>query len=732
MQKIHRQKREPGENPGRSRRCMGVRNRRNSKPVWNFHAKEPEVERSPSQKNCKNFRSRYGGTRGTMRKTLCSKVGMTGLCLLFALGVNAIAADVQDLGVSEIALPPPTPADIAPSYEEILPSAWEGRGLSVAEVLSALPGIQSYRQGGMGSFQTVSIRGIAAKGVLICIDGIPMNDASGGAADLGTIDLNNIERIEIYKDRVPARFGGAGLGGAINFVTKRATPKTSGRFLASYGSHNTLEGSAQVTVSPKDSLNFAASVSARHSDNDYEFTNRNGTAYNPDDDFTDKRRNADFTEYSGNFAYRILHPENFFSTFTANLVYTKSGNPGQESSQTKVANFTGQSTQLGYRLEFPTLLNSVLLEAGLSGKFEKNVSASYYPLDFVGYSYPDYIQYGLAGYRLYPEIIGTVVLDRFEGTVRAAGSAEKWEARGSIREFGLSRYSASASASAELAMARWLAILAEGNLLKTFDDIDGGKFLMPTGTATIEDAEKRDLNLSGMVQLKLGQKKSFVGGNASFGRYYRQPQLMELYGVYRGVLSNPKLKNETATRFEIGGFVQTPSRKTTLRATYFSSFVENGIYWIASNNAIKAFNASKARIHGIELEAKSSPVPFFETTLRGTIQDPRDKGFVKMYNGKLLPGEPVHSYFVEGKFFLPFHLDLTFDASYRTRIFSDRINQTRQPATARYNASLGYSPWESTRLVFGVTNISDETYTNFYTPNPVPGREYRMTLIQKF
>ncbi len=667
-----------------------------------------------------------------MRKTLCSKTRKTGFALLFALCGNAIAADVQDLGVSEIALPPPTPADIAPGYEEILPNAWEGRGLSVAEVLSALPGIQSYRQGGMGSFQTVSIRGIAAKGVLICIDGIPLNDASGGAADLGTIDLNNIERIEIYKDRVPAKFGGQGLGGAINFVTKKATPGSSGRFLASYGSHNTLEGSAQVSVSPRDSMNFAASVSARHSDNDYEFTNRNGTAYNPDDDFTDKRRNAEFSEYSGNFTYRILHPKDFFSTFSANLVYTKSGNPGQESSQTKVANFTGQSTQLAYRLEFPTFLDAVLLEAGLSGKFEKNVSASYYPLDFVGYSYPDYIQYGLAGYRLYPEIVGTVVLDRFEGTVRAAGSAEKWEARGSIREFGLSRYSASASASAEFAATRWLALLLEGNLLKTFDDIDGGKFLMPTGTATIEDAEKRDLNLSGMAQVKIGKKNSLVGGNASFGRYYRQPQLMELYGVYRGVLSNPKLKNETALRFEIGGFVQTPSRKTILRATYFSSFVENGIYWIAGNNAIKAFNASKARIHGVELEAKSSPVSFFETTLRGTIQDPRDKGFVRMYNGKLLPGEPVHSYFVEGKFFLPFHLDLTFDASYRTRIFSDRLNQTRQPATARYNACLGYSPWESTRLVFGVTNISDETYTNFYTPNPVPGREYRITLIQKF
>ena len=669
--------------------------------------------------------------RGTMRKTLLSEAGKRLLVPVFAFGVNATAANVQDLGVSEIARPETTPADIAPGYEEILPSAWEGRGLSAAEVLSALPGIQSQKQGGMGSFQTISIRGIAARDILVCVDGIPLNDAGGGAADIGTIDLNNIEKIEIYKDRIPARFGGSGIGGTINFVTKKASPNTNGRFLASYGSHNTFEGSAQVSVSPKDSMNFAASVSARHSDNDYEFTNRNGTAYNPDDDFVDKRKNAEFSEYSGNFQYRILHPKNFFSTFGANLVYSRAGNPGHESSQTKVANFTGQSSQLNYRLESPLLWNGVFLEAGISGKFEKNVSASYYPLDFVGYSYPDYIQYGLAGYRLNPEILGTFTLNRFEGTLRVAGSAERWESRGTIQEFGLSRFSGNASASAEFAATDWLSLVLEGNMLKTFDDIDGGKFLMPTGTAIIDDAEKRDLNMSGMLQVKLGGKKSLVGGNASVGRYFKQPQLMELYGVYRGVLSNPKLKNETAVRFEAGGFIQTPSRKTVLRATYFNSHVENGIYWIAGNNAIKAFNAGKAFIHGVEIEAKSKPATFFEATLRGTIQNPRDKGFAKMYNGKLLPGEPVHSYFAEGKFLLPFHLDLTLDANYRTRIFSDRSNRIRQPATARYNAALGFSPWESTRLIFGIANISDETYTNFYSPNPVPGREYRISLIQR-
>lgn len=638
---------------------------------------------------------------------------------------------VQDLGSTEIVEPPPSPADVAPSYEEIKPDSWEGRGLSAAEVLSALPGIQSYKQGGMGSFQTVSIRGIAARNILICIDGVPVNDAGGGAADLGVIDLNNIEKIEVYKDRVPAKFGGAGLGGAINFVTKNSMSK-GGRVIATIGSHNSFEGSAQISATPKDSVQFSATLSARHSDNDYEFLNRNGTAYNTDDDFTDKRENAEFTEYSGNLQYRILHKGDFFSTISASVTHTESGNPGHESSQTKVAEFVGDNAQVSYRLEAPILWQSLLLEAGVSGKFEKNVSASYYPLDYIGYSYPDFIHYGLAGYRLIPELTGTLILDRFESSVRLGASAEKWEARGTIKDFGIARYTGSIAANGEFALTKWLSLFAEGNILKTNDEIDGGKFLMPTGTAIISDAEDRDLSFAGMVQAKFGKKDGWFGGNISIGHYYRQPQLMELYGVYQGVLSNPKLKDETAVRFEVGGFVQSPSKKSTLRATYFDTQLENGIFWTVSTNTMKAFNVDDASIQGIELELNSRPANFFETTIRGTIQDPRDESKVRMYNSKILPGEPVHSYYVEGKFYLPLHFDLALDVNYRTRIYTDRLNKTRQPPVTRYNAALGYAPWETTRLILGITNISDETYTNIFAPNPTPGREWHFTLLQKF
>ena len=645
---------------------------------------------------------------------------------------------MQDLGVSQVeSYAIAETENPGTDYMEISPSAWEGLGLSASEVISSLSGIQGYKQGGMGSFQTVSIRGIAARNVLICIDGIPLNDAGGGAADLGAIDLNNIERIEVYKDRVPAKFGGAGIGGAINFVTKDAlhsgkTPK--GRVIASYGSHNTFEGSAQVSAGFKDSMQFSATASMRHSDNDYEFDNRNGTLYNDEDDFRDRRRNAEFTEYSGSFQYRMLHGNGAFSILSASALHTQAGNPGMEDLQTYVAEFTGDMAQVAYRLEFPTIADVLLLTAGVTGKFEKNMSSSYYPLDKIGFPSNYFSEYGLAGYRAIPEISANLLLDKFEAYLRLAGSAELWESRGSLESFGLNRFAGSIAGNAEYCFTDWFSLFAEGNILKTYDDIGGGQ-VMTTGLETVDEATQRDLSLAGMVQAKFGKKNSWIGGNVSFGRFYRKPQLMELYGVYPGLLSNPTLKDESALRFVAGLSLATPKNRSVLRATYFENHVENGIYWVTTAYLMKAFNIDKALIRGVELELESRPVKFFQTVLRGTIQDPRDDGVDAGYKGNLLPGEPVHSYFAEGTFFLPYNLSAMFQATYRTRIFiSDRTNSSSslQPPVARYNASLAWQPWQKTKLMFTVDNISDETYRSIYTPYPAPGREYRFTLIQGF
>ena len=313
-----------------------------------------------------------------MRKTsLCIATRLRGCLTAYSrsgslLGVRVCAAVllasvssfseefIQDLGESSVyeTTSVEKPLQASSSYAEVLPEAWEGRSLSAAEVLAALPGVQYTRQGGVGSFQTVSIRGVSAKNIVVCMDGIPLNDASGGAVDFGSIDLNQIEKIEVYKDRVPAKFGGRGIGGAINFITKGSKPaesvlkpdeKKSGRVLLSYGSHNTWEASTQLLSRLTDSASVSASLSVRHSDNDYEFESNNGTPYNHDDDFTDTRRNAEFTEYSGLFKARVLHANGVFSTLNLNFSRSDGGNPGHDDYQTSVAGYKGDFVQMAYR-----------------------------------------------------------------------------------------------------------------------------------------------------------------------------------------------------------------------------------------------------------------------------------------------------------------------------------------------------------------------------------------------
>ena len=225
------------------------------------------------------------------------------------------------------------------------------------------------------------------------------------------------------------------------------TPR--GRVIASYGSHNTFEGSVQVSAGIKDSVQFSATASMRHSDNDYEFDNRNGTLYNDEDDFKDRRRNAEFTEYSGNIQYRMLHGNGAFSVLSASALHTQAGNPGMEDLQTYVAEFVGDMAQIAYRLEFPTIADVLLLTAGVTGKFEKNMSSSYYPLDKIGFPSNYFSEYGLAGYRAIPEISANLLLDKFEAYLRLAGSAELWESRGSLESFDLDRFAGSIAGNAE-------------------------------------------------------------------------------------------------------------------------------------------------------------------------------------------------------------------------------------------------------------------------------------------
>ena len=674
----------------------------------------------------------------------CSRYYVRAFATVLLANVFASSEEfIQDLGESSVyeTTYVEKPLQASSSYAEVLPEAWEGRGLSAAEVLAALPGVQYYRQGGVGSFQTVSIRGVSAKNIVVCMDGIPLNDASGGAVDFGTIDLNQVEKIEVYKDRVPAKFGGRGIGGAINFVTKGSKPaeavlkpedKKSGRVLLSYGSHNTWEASTQLLSRLTDSASVSASLSARHSDNDYEFESQNGTQYDPDDDYTDTRRNAEFTEYSGLFKARVLHASGVFSTLNFNFSRSEGGNPGRDDYQTSVAGYKGEFAQATYRAELPQLLGWLWLEFSLTGKFEKAVSHSYYPLDHLGYASSDFLKYGAAGYSLIPEVLANYSGEKIEANLRLSLDMSYYSGRGSSKPWNLTRYATTSSGDVSYNILKTLSVGGEGSALFIKDDIHGGEYVSPVLTKKLKSAKDRDVSFAGRGFVRYDAPDSRYGGSLSIGRLFRAPQLMEIYGVYPGMVSNPDLLDESALRFEVGGYYMIPKSQTVIRATYFQTSVKNAICWINSGNFLKPLNVGKSHIRGLEAELESKPKKWFTAILRATFQKTEDKSEEHYYNGKMLPYEPARSYYAEAKFDLPYHFDFIWTSEYRTKIFEDRTNRIKQPAVDLHHLSLGYNPFNKTRLVFALRNITDEKYRNVYTPFPTPGREYKLTLTQGF
>jgi outer membrane receptor protein involved in Fe transport len=96
---------------------------------------------------------------------------------------------------------------------------YHGRNISLNEVLQRVAGVRVKQEGGLGSKSTIAIQGLEGKRVQVYIDGNPLN-APDGTFGINDIPVQFIERVEVYKGVVPARFGGDALGGAVNVVTR--------------------------------------------------------------------------------------------------------------------------------------------------------------------------------------------------------------------------------------------------------------------------------------------------------------------------------------------------------------------------------------------------------------------------------------------------------------------------------------------------------------------------------
>ena len=149
-------------------------------------------------------------------------------------------------------------------------SNMRGTVSSVQDILVKTVGVTLRTSGGVGSSSRLSVRGLEGKRIGFFIDEVPMTDQTD-YIDYNDIPVDMIDRIEIYKGVVPARLGGASLGGAVNIVTREYPDKYAD---LSYGleSYNTHKVQAIFKRNLKEQgLTFGVGGGYTSSDNNYSF-----------------------------------------------------------------------------------------------------------------------------------------------------------------------------------------------------------------------------------------------------------------------------------------------------------------------------------------------------------------------------------------------------------------------------------------------------------------------------
>ncbi len=118
--------------------------------------------------------------------------------------------------------------------------------LVAGDVLKGLPGVDVQRTGSPGNRENIKIRGGLAAHTLVLVDGFPVNSPTLGSFDIGSLPVDDFERIEVVRGAQSALYGSGAMGGVVNFLPIRGEGETGYRLGIEGGSFGTVKGAASV------------------------------------------------------------------------------------------------------------------------------------------------------------------------------------------------------------------------------------------------------------------------------------------------------------------------------------------------------------------------------------------------------------------------------------------------------------------------------------------------------
>jgi outer membrane cobalamin receptor len=604
---------------------------------------------------------------------------------------------------------------------------------NLPDLLESVPGLSVIRLNGRNGYSVASVRGSTSSQVAVYVDGALANLQSEAAVDLSAIPVDNVERVEVYRGYIPARFGAQAMGGVINVVTKSPSePET----LLSLGSGS--YGRFKVSASRAERLGsgkFFAAVNYESSEGGYKYFNDNGTPYAPEDDYIGKRRDNTFENADALLKWEDAHWK-FKGAWIRRGRDLPLAAPGMDRRDGLPQRRGALIDTEKYELSAGHRQTSGVVDWGLSASYV-NQSKKY---DSRRGEAPSQIGGAYVSKSRYDG-------ERFSWALDANAAA----GRSHFLEFLLEGYSETLNVDGD-SLYQYLGgesdYAYEGFDFQLQDSIAldrAGSFVL---TPSLRWHKQ---NGSDKATWQIGLRKDFSRHwslKATGGTYSRAPNMYEQYGDGAFILpAGDSLSWEEGKQWDIGLWWEGAAGRADLYAgvTYFGRESRNLIEFdMESPRFARYRNIADSHVNGLELE---SGVEWgaWKLTASGTWLDavndtPDDSGAVR-FEGKRLPNRPewagtarLTRTFLKGSVYA--------EVQYSGANYGDSSEKIFFDSRTVWNAGIKYALSPAATLFFGVDDIFDqaEDWKLRAVENgparmlwyPTEGRYFYVTLEWKF
>lgn len=569
---------------------------------------------------------------------------------------------------------------------------FRGEAKTVADLVTAAPGVAVNRYGGLGQLATVSIRGSNADQVRVLVDGLPFNTGAGGGVDLSRIPPSWIGRLEIVRGAEGALYGPGAAAGVLNVVT-RHDEGSSWSAQATAGSFRTFGAAVDGSLGGRRWGLFGA-LSFDDTSGRFPYEHRPLQAV-PGSPSTAESRENNASRSGGLLAKGWAGVGDGRIDAILQLSAGRRGFPGTAYHLTPGDGqhdfLAGLVTRITY-----SLARGVHLLAGARAR-EDRLSVSAAPFPTVRQR--DYAGGGDVGLLW---LSGPSAL-----TLRAEAGFERLDVKDGG---GHERTELSLAVSEDLSL------------------LDGRLHLLPAGRW---DFLSPFSGLSG----KLGGTLRLVGPlsvRASAGRAFRVPSFAELHLTQGLILPNPDLVPERSWSFDAG--IVADGRFGVVSGGGFTHlYQELVVYEPSFSQRYKPFNAGKAIARGVEIEAASAPLgrARLSGSVAYTLLVTETRRGEEAILGKSLPHRSRHRLFARVAV-APAPFEAHVEVHYLSSQHLDLRNSPSQlvPSTFTINtgAAIPIARHPRVRLHAELRNVLDDRSLQDGYGNPLPGRMVLVTL----